>query len=151
MIDYIFLAYIFLNLFKGFINGVGKEIEKICFTLLLLCSILGVFVISEFIGLIKSTLQTLLTSTGFWVSFSSFILAIFLFYSMRSKISVIAEEILTPKYSNYGGLLVAFLRSCIVIFLFILVLKWLPFGLFNDLLQQSVVAQPMLELLNYRG
>ena len=149
MIDYIFLAYIFWNLFKGYMNGVGKEIEKICFTLLLLCSVLGIFVLSEFIGLIKSTLQTLLTSTGFWISFSSFIIAIFLFYSMRSKVSVIAEEVLTPKYSKYGGLLIAFLRSCIVIFLFILVLKWIPFGLFNNLLQQSSVAQPILELLNY--
>ena len=143
MIDYIFLAYLLWNLFKGYMNGVGKEIEKICFTLLLLCSVLGIFVLSELIGLIKSTLQTLLTSTSFWISFGSFIIAIFLFYSMRSKVSVMAEEILTPRYSKYGGLLVAFLRSCIVIFLIILVLKWVPFGLFNDLLHKSLVASVM--------
>lgn len=65
MIDYFFITYIFWNLFKGYINGVGKEIERICFSLLLLCSVMGIFILSEFIGLIKSTLQTLLTSTSF--------------------------------------------------------------------------------------
>jgi len=145
MIDYFFIAYIIWRLVKGYINGVGKEIDSLCVTLLLLCGVMGIFVITELSGVIKSTLQILLTSTSFWISFSSFIIAVLAFFIVRGKVSRFAEKLLTGKSSKYGGILISLLRSTIVIYLFVLVLNWIPSGLFKNLLHESVIARPIVE------
>lgn len=59
-----------------------------------------------------------------------------------------AEEILTGNASKYGGAVVALLRSSMVIFLLVLLLNWLPLGLFKESLQQSIVSQAILELIS---
>lgn len=64
MIDYLFLAYILWQIYKGSINGIGKEIERLFFALLLLCAVMGIFIISELMGAIKSTLQVFLPSSS---------------------------------------------------------------------------------------
>ena len=147
MIDYFFIFYIIYRSIKGYINGVGKEIENLCFVLLLLCAVMGFFIISEITGLVETTLQTLFTGTGFWISISSFFIAVFTFFYMRSHIAKLSEEILKGDASKYGGIVIGLLHSIIVIYLVILVLNWFPFGLFNDTLQQSVVAKPLVNII----
>lgn len=147
MIDYIFIFYILFRSIKGYANGVGKEIENLCFVLLLLCGVMGFFILSEITGLVETTLQTLFTGTGFWISISSFFIAVFTFFYMRSRVAKFSEEILKGNASKYGGIVIGLLHSIIVIYLVIQVLNWIPFGLLNDTLQQSVVAKPLVNII----
>ena len=39
------------------------------------------------------------------------------------------------------------LRSIVVIFLWIMFLNFIPFGLFNDSIKSSVVAEPLLNII----
>ena len=145
--DYIFLFYILFRSVKGYTNGVGKEIENLCFVLLILCAVMGFFIISELTGMVESTLQTLLTGTGFWISISSFFIAVFTFFFMRSRVAKFAAEILTGNASKYGGIVVGLLHSTIVIYLVVMMLNWFPFGLFQDILQHSIIAKPFIDIM----
>jgi len=140
MMDYLFIFYIIYRSIKGYINGVGKEIENLCFVLLLLCAVMGFFIISEITGLVETTLQTLLTGSGFWISISSFFIAVFTFFFIRSRVAKFAEEILKGNASNYGGIVIGLLHSIIVIYLIVIMLNWFPFGLFQDTLQHSIIV-----------
>ncbi len=151
MIDYIFVFYIIYRSIKGYANGVGKEIENLCFVLLLLCAVMGFFIISEMTGLVESTLQTLLTGTGFWISISSFFIAVFVFFFMRSRVAKIAEEILKGNASKYGGIVIGLLHGIIVIYLVVLMLSWFPFGLFKNTLQQSIITEPLVNMITEQG
>ena len=146
--DYIFIFYILFHSVKGYANGVGKEIENLCFVLLLLCAVMGFFIISELTGVVESTLQTLLTGTGFWISISSFFIAIFIFFFMRSRVAKFAEDILKGNASKYGGIVIGLLHSIIVIYLVVIMLNWFPFGLFQDTLQQSIIANPFIDIIS---
>ena len=147
MIDYFFIPYIIWRYIKGSINTIGNEIENLFIPLLLLCAVMGIFIISELTGLINSTLQILLTSTGFWISFISFIVATFTFFFIRGKISKLADRKLTGNISRYGSVIISLLHAAIVIYLIVLMLNWLPFGLFKESLQQSIIAGPILEFI----
>jgi len=146
MLDYLFLTYFLWRLIKGYSHGVGKEVKSLFFTLLFLCGVLGIFILSELTGLIKTTLQTALNSTGFWISFGSLITAIFLFYFIRGKVADYAEQQFSGKATNYIGALVGALRSIVIIYLVVIFMNFLPFGLFNESVEQSKIASPLSKL-----
>ena len=145
--DYLFIFYILFRSVKGYANGAGKEMENLCFVLLLLCAVMGFFIVSELTGVVESTLQTLLTGTGFWISISSFFIAVFIFFFMRSRVAKFAEDILKGNASKYGGIVIGLLHSIIVIYLVVIILNWFPFGLFQDTLQHSIIAKPFIDIM----
>lgn len=147
MLDYFFIGYFLWRLFKGYTNGIGKEVESLFFTLLFLCAVVGVYIISELTGLIKSALQTVLTSSGVWISLSSLLAAIFLFFFIRGKVVDYAEEHEKGNSSSYIGTIIGGFRSIIVIYLIVMLLNYIPFGLFSDSLKQSKIATPLLNLI----
>jgi len=114
MLDYLFLAYFIWRIIKGYLNGVGIEVKNLFFSLLFLCGVLGIFILSELTGLIKTTLQTVLNSTGFLISFGSVFAAIFLFFFIRGKVADYSEQQFSGKTANYIGALVGALRSIVV-------------------------------------
>ena len=87
MFDYLFGGYFLWRLVKGYLNGIGKEVESLFFTLLMLCGVMGIFIISEITGLIKTTLQAIVTNTGLRISLSSFLASIFIYFFIRGKVS----------------------------------------------------------------
>ena len=87
MIDYFFAAYFLWCIAKGYLNGIGKEVASLFISLLFLCGVMGVYLISELTGLIKTTLQSVIISTGFWISFARFLTASFSFFFIRGKVA----------------------------------------------------------------
>ncbi len=146
MLDYIFLTYFLWQIFKGYSNGVGKEVKRLFFTLLFLCGVLGIYILSDLTGLIKTTIQTALNSTGFWISFGSLVTAVFLFFFIRRKVTDYAEQQFNGKVIHYIGSLAAALRSIVVIYLVVIFMNLVPFGLFSESLRQSIIASPLTEL-----
>jgi len=66
---------------------------------------------------------------------------------MRSRVAKFAEDILKGNFSNYGGIVIGMLHGSIIIYLIIMMINWLPFGLFQDTLQQSIIAEPFINIL----
>ncbi len=118
----------------------GKEIERLGLSLLLLGMLLGVFLITQLTGLIKTTLETFLLSSGFQISFSSFLLAISFIFFFRKKISQLTEARFSEKISHQGGAITGFLRGFVIIFIVTTLLSHIPFGLFNNSIHNSVIA-----------
>jgi len=149
MLDYLFLAYFIWRIIKGYLNGVGIEVKNLFFSLLFLCGVLGIFILSELTGLIKTTLQTVLNSTGFLISFGSVFAAIFLFFFIRGKVADYAEQQFSGKTANYIGALVGALRSIVVIYLIVIFMNLLPLGLFSESLRESTIASSLSKLFEF--
>lgn len=72
---------------------------------------------------------------------------IFIFFFVRTKSSEFAEAQLSGNASRYGGVIIGALRSTVVVYLIVLFLNYVPFGLFNESLKESKIAKPLLELI----
>lgn len=139
-LDYVFLAYMAWCFVKGLTRGMHKEFKGLLFSLLLLAGLFGLFAISQLTGLIRITLQNVMSSSGILISLSSFILAMILFFFLRHKIADLATTGHSEKTSRTGGALAGLIRSLVVISIFTIILNHIPFGIFSESLQASILA-----------
>ncbi|MCW8930319.1 MAG: CvpA family protein [Gammaproteobacteria bacterium] len=141
MLDYLFISYLIWCTVQGHKRMIGKEIEGLLFSLLLLGMLLGIFVITQLTGLIKTTLETLMFSSGFQISLSSFLISISLIFFSRKKITQLTETRFSEKISHQGGAITGFIRGFVIVFIMTTLLSYLPFGLFNNSIDNSVIAR----------
>jgi len=148
ILDLLFIAYLIWSFINGQKKGLGKELEGLIVALLFLGTLLGIFVISMLSGIIKTTLQAALLSSGFLISLSSFTLAVVVFFFFRKKIAEFSESTFSQRASHNGGAVIGFLRGTVIIGIFSIFLTSLPFGLFEEVRQTSEIYNQAELLLN---
>jgi|GEM_PF-3100206 len=140
LLDFSFIFYLIWCFNKGIRKGFGKELEGFIVALLFLGTLLGIYIISQLTGLIKTTLQATLLSSGFLISLASFIFAIIVFFFLRKKISEFSESHFSEHVSKYGGAAIGLLRGSVMIMIISIFLSNFPFGLFQEFHQQSLIS-----------
>ena len=124
-----------------------QALSRLIFSLLLLAAFLGIFVISQLTGLVQTALQFSLSSSGFLIFLNSFLIAIILFFFLRKKLSALTESSLSRKMSHNGGAIIGLIRGTIVIAIVTIILINLPFGLFKETIENSILASQVKYLV----
>jgi len=146
LLDFCFIFFLLWSLLKGIKKGLGKEFEGLITALLFLGTLLGIYVLSQLTGLIKTTLQMTLLSSGIIISLASFLAALFVIFFLRKKITQFTETKFSKTTSQFGGAMIGTIRASVVVSILVIIFNGVPFGLFQHMLEGSMIARPIVVL-----